>query len=99
MPGWRYGLACRMIPLSRRPAMRPAFQASFQSPSRRRAGVGGLLGGVLVLLAACTGMPDVLSRTQPATPPEQAAAIGSGAVKVGLILPLSAGGNAGAVGQ
>jgi branched-chain amino acid transport system substrate-binding protein len=79
--------------------MRPALQASLQSPSRRRAGVGGLLVGVLVLLAACTGMPDVLSRTQPATPPEQAAAIGSGAVKVGLILPLSAGGNAGAVGQ
>ena len=79
--------------------MRPALQASLQSPSRRRAGVVGLLAGVLVLLAACTGMPDVLSRTQATPPAEQPTAIGTGAVKVGLILPLSAGGNAGTVAQ
>jgi branched-chain amino acid transport system substrate-binding protein len=79
--------------------MRLASQASRHVVSRRRIGVGGLL-CALALLAACTNVSDLLNRSSPsATPPEQPAAIGGGAVRVGLILPLSAGGNAGTVAQ
>ena len=52
-----------------------------------------------VLLAACTGgfnPGDIFSSSQaPSAPPQTAAPIGAGQVKVALILPLSAGGNAG----
>jgi ABC-type branched-subunit amino acid transport system substrate-binding protein len=55
-----------------------------------------------MLLAACTGSyspSDLFSGTpgpsQPAGPPQSGSNIGAGQVKVGLILPLSAGGNAG----
>ena len=57
-------------------------------------------GGLLALLTACSGTSDLLNSYPP--PPgrrQQPAAIGTGAVKVGLILPLSAGGNAGTVAQ
>jgi ABC-type branched-subunit amino acid transport system substrate-binding protein len=77
--------------------MRPALHASMHLCLRRR-DVGVLLAGALALLSACTGMPDIL-RSGTQTPPQQPAAIGTGTVRAGLILPLSAGGNAGTVAQ
>ncbi len=73
----------------------------------RRGLLGGLLAGTLAL-AGCAGisMPsssDIFGSSQP--PPESAPAptappaIGTGQVKVGLVLPLSAAGNAGVAGQ
>jgi len=60
-----------------------------------------LLAGASGLLAACTGSfsaRDLFPGSS--TPPAQSAAtIGSGEVRVGFILPLSAGGNAGLAGQ
>src|SRR3954454_3346341 len=54
------------------------------------------------LLAACSGISpgDSFSGTPaaPSAPAEGGASIGAGQVKVGLILPLSASGNAGAAG-
>ena len=52
------------------------------------------------LLSACTGstssLSDLLSTSpKPGGPPQGGTEIGAGRVKVGLILPLSAGGNAG----
>jgi branched-chain amino acid transport system substrate-binding protein len=56
-----------------------------------------------VLLSACTGSfapGDFFSTpSQPAGPPQQGTAIGAGQVKAALILPLSAGGNAGVAAQ
>jgi ABC-type branched-subunit amino acid transport system substrate-binding protein len=72
------------------------------SSCRRLAKVcaGGLLAGALGLLAACAGTSDLLGTSPaPSGPPQQATAVGSGEVKVGLILPLSAAGNAGAAAQ
>jgi ABC-type branched-subunit amino acid transport system substrate-binding protein len=55
-----------------------------------------LLAGGLTLLAACTGTPDLMgSAPPPASSPQQPTEVGAGEVKVGLILPLSAPGNAG----
>jgi ABC-type branched-subunit amino acid transport system substrate-binding protein len=55
------------------------------------------------LLAACSGMSpgDTLSGTPaaPTQPGEGGASIGAGQVKAGLVLPLSASGNAGAAGN
>jgi ABC-type branched-subunit amino acid transport system substrate-binding protein len=72
----------------------PQAYPSFARASR--AWRGGLLAGVLALLSACTAT-DLY--TTPAGPPQAATAIGSGQVKVGLILPLSASGNAGLAAQ
>jgi branched-chain amino acid transport system substrate-binding protein len=73
--------------------MAPASQAQLKLLSRR-----ALAGGLLALLTACSGTSDLFnSNPSPAGPPQQPAAIGTGAVRVGLILPLSAGGNAGTV--
>ncbi|MEA2981085.1 MAG: hypothetical protein QOF91_2320 [Alphaproteobacteria bacterium] len=75
--------------------MVPASQAQLKLLPRR-----ALVGGLLALLTACSGTSDLLNNySSPAPPPQQPAAIGTGAVKVGLILPLSAGGNAGTVAQ
>src|SRR5262245_45709750 len=62
--------------------------------------IAGLTAAAILLLAACTGgySPGELFSGGAAQPPPQPAAapaIGAGQVKVGLILPLSAGGNAG----
>jgi branched-chain amino acid transport system substrate-binding protein len=64
--------------------------------------MAGLAAGSTLLLAACTGShspSDLFSGlpgpSQPAGPPQVSSNIGTGKVKVGLILPLSAGGNAG----
>jgi len=79
-------------------------------PSRRRV-LGGLLGSLAgaVALSGCAGtnMPSLPSSSDifGSGPPPQAAApagppsIGTGQVKVGLVLPLSAAGNAGLAGQ
>lgn len=64
-----------------------------------------VMAGLALLLSACAGMENPFSSNNPPPPgPEAAApapdnAIGSGKVKVALILPLSAQGNAGQVGQ
>src|SRR6202166_4867982 len=78
--------------------------ASAVLSSRRRA-LQGLLTTAGTLLAGCSANSSLLnSFTSPAAPPQSAqappgATIGTGEVKVGLILPLSAGGNAGVAGQ
>src|SRR4029077_11103617 len=73
-------------------------------PSRRRA-LKGLLTTAGTVLAGCSGSSSLLnSFTSPTPPPQSAqappgAAIGTGEVKAGLILPLSASGNGGVAGQ
>ncbi|WP_013500142.1 penicillin-binding protein activator [Rhodopseudomonas palustris] len=68
----------------------------------RRAALGLILGAPL--LSACSGVQQTLSdrfgQSQPATgPAQQPTAVGNGRVKVGLVLPLSAPGNAGVAAQ
>ncbi|TAI66525.1 penicillin-binding protein activator [Bradyrhizobium sp. Leo170] len=77
------------------------------SAATRRTALGLMLGAPL--LAACSGVQQTLSQftspsspsqpEAPAGPQQQPQAIGNGQVKVGLILPLSAAGNAGLAGQ
>ncbi len=74
-------------------------------PTRRRS-LAGLMAATSALLAGCSGssnyfssMPYFSSTPQPGAPPQPGATLGAGQVKVGLILPLSAGGNAGLAGQ
>jgi len=71
-----------------------------------KAGLGALLGAPL--LSACSGIQQTLSnnygtgspeQSPPAGPQQQPQAIGTGGVKVGLILPQSASGNAGLAAQ
>ena len=71
-----------------------------QLSATRRAALGLLLGAPL--LSACSGVQQSLSQfsspeqpTAPAGPAQQPTSIGNGGVKVGLILPMSASGNAG----
>jgi hypothetical protein len=70
----------------------------------RRTAVGLLLGAPL--LSACAGVQSTLTNAfgtgpsgPPAGPAQQPQAVGTGGVKVGLILPLSAAGNAGIAAQ
>jgi hypothetical protein len=72
------------------------------SGATRRTAVGLILGAPL--LGACSGLEQSLSSFSspapgPAGPPQQPLAVGNGQVKVGLILPLSASGNAGVAAQ
>jgi branched-chain amino acid transport system substrate-binding protein len=71
-------------------------------PTRRRA-VAGLLATTAALIAGCSGNSQYLSATPPPAPQSAqappGAVIGAGEVKAGLILPLSAPGNAGVAGQ
>lgn len=78
------------------------------STTTRRTAVGLVLGAPL--LSACSSVQQTLSQfsspfsssqapTTPAGPQQQPVSVGHGQVKVGLILPLSAGGNAGAAAQ
>src|SRR4051812_6256570 len=75
------------------------FRVMQVSPPRRIAGFAGLLAAAF--LSACSSgfnPGDLFSSgpgQQPLAPPQQPAAIGNGQIRVGLILPLSAGGNAG----
>ena len=83
------------------------FSGPQSSGATRRSALGLLLGAPL--LSACTGVQQSLSQFSnpfsssslpaPAGPPQQAATAGTGGVKVGLILPLSAAGNAGLAAQ
>jgi len=80
-------------------------QGSAATPSRRRA-LAGLLGTTgAALLAGCSGSSNSLSSYFSSTPGssnaqvQPGATLGTGQVKAGLILPLSAGGNAGVAGQ
>src|SRR5258707_14648292 len=65
----------------------------------RRTAIGLILGAPL--LGACSGMSSLSNPFSsqpdagPAGPPQQPQAVGTGHVKVGLVLPLSASGNAG----
>src|SRR5882672_1480429 len=75
--------------------------ARLSGPTRRTA-VGLILGAPL--LAACSGnqISSPFGPSQPEGPPgpqQQPLAVGTGQVKVGLILPLSAAGNAGVAAQ
>jgi ABC-type branched-subunit amino acid transport system substrate-binding protein len=70
----------------------------------RRTAIGLVLGAPL--LAACSGVQQSLSwfsnpfsSPGPAGPPQLPQAVGNGGVKIGLILPLSAAGNAGVAAQ
>jgi hypothetical protein len=72
----------------------------------RRTALGLALGAPL--LGACSGVQQTLtnnfsnpfgSQPGPSGPPQQPVAVGTGQVKVGLILPLSAAGNAGVAAQ
>ncbi len=67
-----------------------------RSGTTRRGAVGLILGAPFI--AGCAGSPFG-GGEQPAGPPQQPSAVGSGQVKVGLLLPLSAAGNAGAAAQ
>ena len=73
-------------------------QAQVSASARvRRAGLGLVLSAAAALMAGCSGI-------SPANPPPQPAAeavppIGSGQVRVALILPLTAGGNVGLAAQ
>jgi ABC-type branched-subunit amino acid transport system substrate-binding protein len=69
-------------------------------PTRRRS-IAGLLASAGVLVAGCTQNSQYLSPNAVPTNTQAAAeaTIGTGQVKVGLILPLSAPGNAGVAGQ
>src|ERR1700712_4011677 len=63
----------------------------------RRTAVGLILGAPL--LGACAGTGGNPFGSQSAGPAQQPQAVGTGGVKVGLILPLSAAGNAGVAAQ
>ena len=81
---------------------KPASPGAWPSGPTRRTAIGLILGAPL--LAACSGgqVSNSLGPNQPegpAGPQQQPLAVGSGQVKVGLILPLSAAGNAGVAAQ
>ena len=66
----------------------------------RRTAVGLILGAPL--LGACSGALNSFGSSQnegPAGPQQQPLAVGTGQVKVGMMLPLSAAGNAGVAAQ
>jgi ABC-type branched-subunit amino acid transport system substrate-binding protein len=79
----------------------PLTPKSQPSGTTRRTALGLILGAPL--LGACAGAQQGLnsfgSQAGPSGPPEQPVAVGSGQVKVALILPLSASGNAGVAAQ
>ena len=85
-------------PLDPKNLPKSAF-GSQPSGATRRTAIGLILGAPL--LGACAGGAGSLFNSQagPAGPAEQPAAVGTGHVKVGLILPLSASGNAGVAAQ
>ncbi|MDB5617944.1 penicillin-binding protein activator, partial [Tardiphaga sp.] len=81
----------------------PFHPSTPRSGSTRRTALGLLFG--TPLLGACAGVQQTLtnnfgsSPAAPAGPAQQPLAVGTGQVKVGLILPLSAAGNAGVAAQ
>ena len=87
-----------VAPLDPKILPKSAF-GSQPSGATRRTAIGLILGAPL--LGACAGGAGSLFNSQagPSGPTEQPAAVGTGQVKVGLILPLSASGNAGVAAQ
>ncbi|WP_424628781.1 penicillin-binding protein activator [Bradyrhizobium sp. SYSU BS000235] len=84
----------------------PTTPKSRRFGATRRSAVGLILGAPLI--AGCSSLSSSFSSpfssseqppTAPAGPPQQPSALGSGNVKVGLLLPLSASGNAGVAAQ
>ncbi|MGY4475222.1 penicillin-binding protein activator [Bradyrhizobium sp. USDA 3364] len=82
----------------------PHHQKSPSSGTTRRTALGLIVGAPL--LSACSGVQQSLSQFTsgnpeggPAGPQQQPQAVGTGQVKIGLILPLSASGNAGLAAQ
>ena len=75
------------------------------TPARRCRGWRiALAAGLAALLSACGGLPSIDIFSSKSPPPPAAdqnaqGAIGTGQIKVGLLLPLSAPGNAGLAGQ
>ena len=98
-------------PLNTKPPAGEIRSAGAQpAGATRRSAVGLILGAPL--LGACAGVQQSLSQFSnpfsssqpgpapgPAGPPQQSEAVGNGQVKVGLLLPLSASGNAAVAGQ
>jgi branched-chain amino acid transport system substrate-binding protein len=80
--------------------MGPAPDANLPTRRAWRLCLGGVFSGALAVLTACAGLPDLFGPSAPpAAPTQPSTAIGSGQVKVALILPLSASGNAGVAAQ
>lgn len=82
----------------------PLQLSAFQEPPSRRTVVRLMLGAPLLSGCASGGLStDLFSsggqQAAPAGPPQQPTAVGTGQVKVGVVLPLSAQGNAGAAAQ
>src|SRR5687768_548665 len=86
--------------------MVPGLRVQFRSPLLRRGCVFGLLAGALAVLSACSGISELFNAATPSSQqpppsapmaPQGSSEIGAGGVRVALILPLSAGGNAGTV--
>jgi branched-chain amino acid transport system substrate-binding protein len=80
-------------------------KGSAAMPTRRRS-LAGLVAVAGVVLAGCSGSSNYFSSNPlaqgpppPAAPPVPETTLGTGQIKVGLILPLSAAGNAGIAGQ
>src|SRR6201991_992503 len=79
-----------------------ALQAWSSRPARAASppfAVGLATLASLVLLAGCSGMGDLGAGPSTSAPPPASPTIGTGKVKVGLILPLSATGNAAIAAQ
>lgn len=82
------------------PNRKPLSSDNSPSGATRRSAIGLILGAPL--LGACSSVQQSLSQfgaEPPAGPQQEPTAVGSGQVKVGLILPLSAAGNAGIAAQ
>src|SRR5437588_4330371 len=111
--GWRRSVRRETVmtgprdPRSSFPEESPV-QGPLISGATRRSALGLLLGAPL--LSACAGVQQSLSQFSnpfsssqpeagPAGPQQQPLSVGNGQVKVGLILPLSAAGNAGVAAQ
>jgi branched-chain amino acid transport system substrate-binding protein len=71
----------------------------FNAIALAKAARTGLVAGTIAILSGCAGQPGPGTGGQPAGPAQQSTAIGAGQIKVALILPLSAPGNAGLVAQ
>ena len=85
--------------------MAPGLRDQYRSVPSRRTLAFGLIAGAALSLAACSNVSQLWDgpggppqQQPPAGPPQAGSEIGTaGGVRVGLILPLSAGGNAGTV--
>lgn len=64
----------------------------------RRFWLAGAVAAATAVVAGCSGIP-LGGNTAPSAPPQQPATVGAGQVKVALILPLTAPGNAGVAAQ